>query len=500
MSDSNTYKLVCETVDLVLQVKVLSLQEEQELYTQIREKISKIESAFVYHEYKEFVSKKLIVDYDKIIEEYSEGEDSESYQMLIANMYLAVTSAYPPLSLDFVCTDLNTEKFMQTTNFEEPNQFLKNLAANLKLKLAKETKKKIVRQVNPNTPNIKSLDGFTKLQKDIKDKIVGQDHAVEVLIKHLKLMSAGLSNFSTFFFVGPTGVGKTELSKIIGEKFSGNFFKINCAEYAGAHEYAKLIGSPPGYVGHTDKSLLKEKAEISNKWVFLFDEIEKADGKFQDFLLSLLDDGTCTDNMGNILDFSKSLFIFTSNQGVSEIKYNSIGFGKNEPSRKAIENTIFESIKKKFNPEFINRIDDIIFFNTLSKEDVKKIVTIKLSKYPVEITDQLIDYIIDNSYSYEYGARNVARYIKNNIATILAESMLQTSSKKKPMFKVNFLDGRPVVFNKNEEKQQKETASTVLEIHVGGENKITPTNEVGGKTVSSTVRLKNNTRPIPFNK
>ena len=93
MSDSNTYKLVCETVDLVLQVKVLSLQEEQELYTQIREKISKIESAFVYHEYKEFVSKKLIVDYDKIIEEYSEGEDSESYQMLIANMYLAVTSS-----------------------------------------------------------------------------------------------------------------------------------------------------------------------------------------------------------------------------------------------------------------------------------------------------------------------------------------------------------------------------------------------------------------------
>ena len=145
MSDNNTYKLVCEGIDLVIPVKVLSLKEEQELYAQIREKISKTETAFVFHEYKEYLAKKLIIGYENLLAEYSDGEESDTYQLLIANMYMAITVAYPPLSLDFVCTDLNTEKFMQATDLMEPSQFLKNLAANLKTKLAKETKKKIVR-------------------------------------------------------------------------------------------------------------------------------------------------------------------------------------------------------------------------------------------------------------------------------------------------------------------------------------------------------------------
>ena len=502
MSESNTYKLVCEGVDLVILVKVLSFTEEQELYAQVREKIAKADKAFVFHEYKEYLAKKLIIGYDSIISEYSEGIDSEQYQQLIANMYLAATTAYPPLALDFVCTDLNTEKFMQYTNLEEPNQFLKSLAANLKAKISKETKKKIVREKQPTQAPLRTKDNFSKLESDIKSKIIGQDHAVEAVVKHLKLMSTGLSQFSTLFFVGPTGVGKTELSKLVGERYSGNFFKINCAEYAGAHEYAKLIGSPPGYVGHTDKSILKDKADVSNKWVFLFDEIEKADGKFQDFLLSLLDDGTCTDNMGNILDFSKSLFVFTSNQGVSEIKYDSIGFGKSEPTKKAIQSTIFESVKKKFSPEFMNRIDDVIFFNSLSKEDVRKIVTLKLKEYPVEITEELIDYIIEVAYSFEYGARNVARSIKNNIASILADSILNNPSKKKKGYRVTINNGKPEVVKANEEKKSKEEGvpSKVLEIHVGGEDKTTPQNEFRGKVVGFSMRDKNPTRPLPFNK
>lgn len=477
MNKNNTYKLVCEGIDLVLQVKVMTLLEEQELYSQIKEKIGSTEKAFVFHEYKEFLSKKLIKDYEDIISEYSDGEDSESYQMLLNNMYQAIVVAYPPLALDFVCTDLNTEKFMQVTNLDEPSQFLKNLASNLKSKLVKENKKK--GKSNPPVAPIKTKEGFNKLEKEIKIKIIGQDYAVETVVKHLKLMAAGLSKFSTLFFVGPTGVGKTELSKIVGERFSGNFFKINCAEYAGAHEYAKLIGSPPGYVGHTDKSILKEKADISNKWVFLFDEIEKADGKFQDFLLSLLDDGTCTDNMGNILDFSQSLFIFTSNQGVGEIKYATIGFGKQEPTKKSIQSTILESVKKKFSPEFMNRIDDIIFFNSLSKEEVRKIVELKLKDYPIETTEDIVDYVIDNSYSYEYGARNVARYIKNNLATIVADSILETSTKKKTTFKLQVSNGKPKVLKKqNEEIQQKETANKVLEANIGGKDTTTSSNEL----------------------
>jgi ATP-dependent Clp protease ATP-binding subunit ClpC len=481
MNNTNTYKLICETVDLVVQVKVLTTQEEQDLYVQIREKISKSESAFIFHEYKEFLAKKLVVGFDSIIEDHTEGKESESYALIMNSLYAAVTTAYPPLSLDFVCTDLNTEKYMQNTN-EDPAEFLKNLTASLKAKLTAQNETVKQKQKKKNsTPTIKNNEAFKKFESELKTKIIGQDHAIEGVMRHLKLISAGLSTFSSFFFVGPTGVGKTELARLLGERFSGHFFKINCSEYAGAHEYAKLIGSPPGYVGHTDKSILKEKADKTNKWVFLFDEIEKADPKFQDFLLSLLDDGTCTDNMGNILDFSQSLFIFTSNQGVSDIKYQTIGFGKESPTKNAIQSTILDSIKKRFSPEFMNRIDDVIFFNSLTKTDVRDIVKLKLATFPVEITEDLVDYVIENSYSFEYGARNVARYIKNNIAPLLAETMLMSECKKKEVYRVLFSEGKPKVYRKktNEEKDSKKGKDKILEVHVGGKDTVTSKNVSG---------------------
>ena len=166
----------------------------------------------------------------------------------------------------------------------------------------KELKSYLKRQV---------IEDVNLLHTRFKDNIVGQKEAITSVINGIKVNAAGLSKHTSFLFVGPTGVGKTQLSKILGKHYSGDFYKINCAEYASGHEYAKLIGSPPGYVGHSEKSLLGEKADISNRWVFIFDEIEKAHDKFYDFLLSLLDDGTCTDNLGNVLDFSESVFIFT---------------------------------------------------------------------------------------------------------------------------------------------------------------------------------------------
>ena len=247
-------------------------------------------------------------------------------------------------------------------------------------------------------------------------------------------MASGLCKHSSFFFVGPTGVGKTELAKLLGAKFSGNFYKINCAEYAGAHEYAKLIGAPPGYVGHTDKSLLGEKAATSNRWVLLFDEVEKAHSKLHDFLLSLLDDGTVTDNLGNVLDFSESIFIFTSNQGVSEIKYEKLGFMGREENAKQNEITsevIRTSVKKNFSPEFLNRLDDMILFNSLSKTDIRKIVSLELAKIPIQQTEPLIDFIVEEGYSQEYGARNIARFIKNNVSTKVADAILNKLVPKK---------------------------------------------------------------------
>ena len=141
----------------------------------------------------------------------------------------------------------------------------------------------------------------------------------------------------------------------IGNKYSGKFWKINCAEYAQQHEYAKLIGSPPGYVGHSERSLMAEKAEESNRWVILFDEIEKAHPKFYDFLLSVLDDGTATDNMGRVLDFSESIFIFTSNQGIKDLKLGkTVGFGNETVTVDKSKEEITQSVKSKFPAEFMN--------------------------------------------------------------------------------------------------------------------------------------------------
>ena len=146
---------------------------------------------------------------------------------------------------------------------------------------------------------------------------------------------------------------------------------------------------------------MAEKAEKSNRWVFLFDEIEKAHHKLYDFLLSLLDDGTCTDNMGNVLDFSQSLFIFTSNKGIVESKQRRLGFTQNDPTAAEEKDAVKTSVKGHFSPEFMNRIDEVVVFNSLTKKDVKKIAKLQLDKLPIEVTDSLLEYIVKHGYSRE---------------------------------------------------------------------------------------------------
>ena len=167
-----------------------------------------------------------------------------------------------------------------------------------------------------------------------------------------------------------------------------------------------------------------EKSEISNRWVFLFDEIEKAHEKLFNLLLSLLDDGTITDSNGNTLDFTNSIFIFTSNQGISEIKDSSLAFSAKGHSPDAAKETLKESLNRLFTPEFRNRIDEFIYFNDLDKDNVVKIAKLHLKQYPVAQTDELIEYIVTNAYSKEYGVRELKRFIKSNIALLVAEAIL----------------------------------------------------------------------------
>ena len=416
MSKKKTYRVVCPELDLVLFVKGYTLGEEQKLYNSLKAKILKEDKPIKIEDYKTFIVKKFMIDVDAFFALFEDSDAMGSTEAIDA-AYDAIVGLYPPFALEFICQDLNTDTFLSGVE----RKFLKRLKDQMHMKT----------DAGFNV-SLSGIEDINHLEKYFKDNIIGQRKALDAIIKSLKLMASGLSGHSSFLFVGPTGVGKTQVGKLLGEKFSGNFYKINCAEYAGGHEYAKLIGSPPGYVGHTDKSLLAEKAEQSNQWVFLFDEIEKAHHKLYDFLLSLLDDGTCTDNMGQVLDFTESIFIFTSNQGLGEINRNPLGFDRSTEIKQEVTDSIIrDSVKKHFSPEFLNRIDDTVVFNSLTKAEVKKIAELQLEDLPIKITDSLVNFIVDNGFSPEYGARNIARFIKNNISDKIADEILNKRIPKK---------------------------------------------------------------------
>lgn len=414
MTKSKIYRVVCPELDVVLSVRSLEASAEKTLYYKLRKMVD-TDNPIRIEEYKTAVVRSFLLDPDSTLGIL--GDEIEDAIEVVGYAYESIISLFPAFSLEFVCGDLNAEEF-----------FAKNKSTELLDKLlGKTTKKK-----EQASLTLSSIEELLSLQEYFEDSIIGQEAAIKALMRALKLMASGLTEHSSFLFVGPTGVGKTQIGKLLGEKFSGNFYKVNCAEYAGGHEYAKLIGSPPGYVGHSEKSLLAEKAEKSNAWVFLFDEIEKAHHKLYDFLLSLLDDGTCTDNLGQVLDFSQSVFIFTSNQGMKELKHESVGFGaRQEQEPEMTDEIIRSSVKRHFSPEFLNRIDEIVVFRPLNTKAVREIARLQLEDLPIKITNPLLDFVAKGGYSQEYGARNITRFIKNNVSDKVADAILNRLVPKK---------------------------------------------------------------------
>ena len=415
MDSENYYKVICAEIDLVLLIKKLTLDEEKSCYLSVKNKISRLDKPITLESYKLYIVEFLLHNSKEFLEKIP--QDDEDRQTIINAVYASIIEVYPYFDLSYVCEDVNTAAFL--------TDFLENLrisSDNPKLALSNLRKKK------PSKSNINSLSDIKKLDLFLKRNLVGQEEAIKSVVDSIKLVASGLDKRASLFFIGSSGVGKTQLAKLLGEKYCGRFWKINCAEFAQSHEYIKLIGAPPGYVGHSDKSLMYEKAQESNKWVILFDEIEKAHEKFFDFLLSLLDDGTCTDNTGRTLDFSETIFIFTSNQGISDLKIGA-GFGFDPKVRefKEAKDDVKKSVKRKFAPEFLNRIDHYIFFNSLTKEDAMKIAAMGLKKLPVKKTKALLAYIVDNAYSEEYGARNINRFIKTDVAVLLADKLLENN-------------------------------------------------------------------------
>jgi hypothetical protein len=403
------YKVACPEINLVLLIKKLTFTEEQVQYNRIKNKIKKLDNPLTIDSYMSYILNNFLHNADEFFVNLEEGEDRDA---VVKAVYGAIIEAYPPFDINFICSDINNGFFLEGVSKDLSELFTGELAPN------KHDSKRI--------KSIKSLDDVNALEAFITKGLIGQQQAVSAVVESVKLYASGLYKNSSFFFVGPTGVGKTELARLLGKKYSGNFWKLNCAEFANQHEYAKLIGSPPGYVGHTESSLMSEKADKSNRWVILFDEIEKAHPKFYDFLLSLLDEGKCTDNMGKVLDFTESIFIFTSNAGVSDIKVGKkLGFDAEKVTVDNSKEQIKDAIKDEFSPEFLNRIDNYIFFNSLTPDDVRKIAKIALRSIPIKKYKCLLDFIVKNGYSEEYGARNINRFIKNSVAPKVAQLLLE---------------------------------------------------------------------------
>jgi ATP-dependent Clp protease ATP-binding subunit ClpA len=368
-------------------------------------------------------------------------DDDLAYGLVLKEVYDCIVDIYMPFRIEYVCSTINNKLKNDSPQGDTPTE-VNDMLDDLERAMATLTKGKKV----PAATHPKTLKELQSLETSLKKGVIGQDEAIQTLIKKSKLISVGFEKRGAFFFIGRTGVGKTELAKQFGDKFYGNFAKINCSEFGNGHEVSKLIGAPPGYVGSNQKSFFAEKAEKGNRWVFLFDEIEKAHEKLYNLLLSLLDDGTITDSQGVQLDFSRSIFLFTSNQGVRDLKTKTLSFKQNQ-NEEADKETLRDSLDRMFSPEFRNRIDEFIYFNDLTVEDAKKIAKLNLKEYPVVINDNLLDYIVSNCYSVEYGVRELKRFIKNNVALPIAESILNSPvpPSKGDKYQVSIKNGKLVV-------------------------------------------------------
>lgn len=274
------------------------------------------------------------------------------------------------------------------------------------------------------------------LEGNLHQRIIGQDNAVEAVSRAIRRNRAGLKSTKrppSFIFVGPTGVGKTELAKALAYEMFGNedsIIRVDMSEYMESHSTSKLIGSPPGYVGYDDAGQLTEKVKRNPYSIVLLDEIEKAHPDVFNILLQVLDEGRLTDSQGNTVSFENTIIIMTSNAG-SNLNTNSIGFGGNSVGNKA---KILDALKQNFRPEFLNRVDEIVVFEPLSKEQLLQIVDLMLEdtqkaladkNISLEISESAKEYLLEKGTDLKYGARPLRRAITRYLEDELSDRILR---------------------------------------------------------------------------
>lgn len=292
---------------------------------------------------------------------------------------------------------------------------------------------------------------LSKLENTLHKRVIGQEEAVSAVAKAVKRGRVGLKDparpIGSFLFLGPTGVGKTEVAKALAEAVFGNedaMIRVDMSEYMEKHSVSKMIGSPPGYVGHEDGGQLSEKVRRNPFSVILFDEIEKAHPDVFNILLQVLDDGRITDSQGRTVDFKNTIIIMTSNAGASSIiEPKRLGFGDmsdEKQDHELMKNNVMEEVRRIFKPEFLNRIDETIVFRTLNKDDMKKITALLMKELVKRAEDQLDielavrdsarTYIVEKAYDKKYGARPLKRKIQDEIENRLAEDIINGRIKR----------------------------------------------------------------------
>uniref|UniRef100_UPI004048B664 ATP-dependent Clp protease ATP-binding subunit n=1 Tax=Algoriphagus sp. TaxID=1872435 RepID=UPI004048B664 len=282
--------------------------------------------------------------------------------------------------------------------------------------------------------------------EELKGKVVGQEEAIKKLTKAIQRTRVGLKDpkkpIGSFIFLGPTGVGKTELAKTLATYLfdkEDSLIRIDMSEYMEKFSVSRLVGAPPGYVGYEEGGQLTEKVRRKPYSVVLLDEIEKAHPDVFNILLQVLDDGILTDGLGRRVDFRNTIIIMTSNIGVRDLKDFGAGIGfanraKIDNQDEIMKSTIQSALKKAFSPEFLNRLDDVVVFNTLSKEDIFKIIDISLGKlfhritdlgYKIDLTEKAKEFLANKGYDQQYGARPLNRAIQKYLEDAIAEEILK---------------------------------------------------------------------------
>ncbi len=306
----------------------------------------------------------------------------------------------------------------------------------------------------------KETERLKTLDEDLKKKVKGQDQAIDVLTRAVKRARIGLKTpnkpIGSFIFVGPTGVGKTFLTKTLAEELFGspeNMIRIDMSEYMEKYTVSRLVGSPPGYVGYDEGGQLTEAVRTKPYSVILFDEIEKAHPDVFNILLQILDEGRLTDAQGRTVNFKDTVIVMTSNVGANSlVKNNTLGFSVNKEEEKKNEyqkmkDIISRELKNTFRPEFLNRIDETVVFKELSKKEIKNIVGLQLEDLNLRLetmgikatfTDKLINHIVEKGYDKKYGARPLQRTIRNLLEDEIADRYLDGKIKEGSLINIDF--------------------------------------------------------------